>query len=62
MVDGVIPMPVVMRRKGEHPGDKTKYIIGGAKTEVGAVTAIVKDNEDKHQNASARIESGTSSH
>jgi len=54
MVDGVFPSPMVIRRKGQHAGDKSPNVVGSAGMEIGTVTTVVKDNEDAHQEPSSQ--------
>ena len=54
MVGGVLGAPGMVRREGQHAGDKSQNVIGLARFEKRAVPAIVKENEDPDQK---RIES-----
>jgi hypothetical protein len=49
MVDAMLPAPVVVRRKRQHTGNESDDGIRPAGLEEGTVAAIVKENEDAHQ-------------
>jgi hypothetical protein len=49
MVDRVFPAPVIVGGERQDAGDETDDVIGAPRVEIGAMSAVVKDDEDAHQ-------------
>ena len=49
MVDGVLPLPMVVGREAEHSSNEAPNLIGFARSKEGIVGAVVKNNEDANQ-------------
>ena len=49
MVDGVLPLPMVVGREAKHSSDEAPNLIGFARSKEGIVGAVVKNNEDAKQ-------------
>ena len=53
-MNGVTASPAIVRRQGQHADRPSEPVIGAAVPEKGAVTAIVLDHEQPHQEACRR--------